>query len=164
MAVVTTTFGSSATSLAVTALNSLASSAFWKSAAIDFTVNDPVSVIFQVKISTANSGAGSATGYLNVYLACSNDNSVYDGTITAGDATWTTTAPATAESLKSLQLLGRISHMATATTTNVLTKTFFLPAGTVPKYAVVVIENGTGKGLLGSGNSVTYLENTYTIT
>lgn len=162
MAVSSITFGSSATSLAVTALNSLASAAFWKSAAIDFTANDPLCVILQVKISTANTGAGSATGYLNVYMACSNDNSVYDGTIAAGDAAWTTTAPATAESAKGLQFLGRISHNATATTTNVLTRTFFIPFGQVPKYAVIVIENATGKGLLSSGNSVTYLENTIT--
>lgn len=152
-------FGASPVALAVTALQSLASTAFWKSAAIAFTTNIE-SVEIQVAISTANSGAGSATGYLNVYLACSIDNTTYDGRLSAGDATWAPTAPVTAEAVKQLQFLGRMSLGSVATTTITGARHFFLLPGTIPKYGVIVIENATGKALLSSGNAVTYLENT----
>lgn len=152
-------FAGSPTSLAVTALNSLASAAYWKSAGITFATNLS-SLIIQVKLSTANTGSGSGSGYFGVYLACSNDNSVFDGTITAGDATWSTTAPPTSISVLGLQMLGRLALNSTLATTVILTRSFFVPPFYIPKYGVVVIENASGKALLGSGNSVTYLENT----
>lgn len=158
MATVKTAYGSSPTSLAVTALVSLANAAFWKSAAIDFTTNAPVWVELQVKISTANTGAGLLTGYSNVYLSCSNDNSVYDGNITPGDATWT---PSPTTNNKSLRFLGRIPMESTATTTLVYVSTFNIELP--PKYAVVVIENQSNKAFLSSACTVTYLENILTV-
>lgn len=165
MATVTALYGSSPTALAVTALNGLANAAYWKSAAIDFTTNKPAFVVFQVTLATANSGASSPTGYANVYLACSSDNSVYDGTISAGDAAWTTSAPPTAESAKGLMLLGRVSIAATAgtTTTITVTKSFFLGPGQIPKYGVLVIENESNKTLLATTNAASYLECGFTI-
>lgn len=163
MAIITSTFGSTVTP-AVTALQSLASAAFWKSALITFSTNNPVWVQFQLKLSTANSGAGSATGYANLFLACSTDNTTWDASISAGDATWTNTAPSTAEHSKSFLLLGRMSMATTVTTTQVHTKSFFLPPGSVPKYGILVVENASGKALLSSGNAVYYIENTYTVT
>lgn len=158
MAAVTTTHGGSPVSLAVTALVSLASAAFWKSESINFSTNDPVWVELQVKISTANTVAGSATGYSDVYLSCSNDNSVFDGNITAGDATWT---PSPTTNYKSLRFVGRIPMESTATTTLVYVSTFSIELP--PKYAVVVIQNGSGKAFLSSACTVTYLENTLTV-
>lgn len=163
MSTVTTNFGSSATSLAVTALNGLANAAFWKSASINFSTNSPVSVIFQVSLTTQGGGAGSATGYANVFMACSHDGSTWDSTISAGDATWSSTNPTTVEYSKSLQLLGRMSMGTTQTANYVWTKTFLIPAGEVPKYAVIVVENECNKTLAASGCTVTYLENGYSV-
>ena len=152
-------FAGSPTTLTVTSLNSLASDAYWKSAGMTFSSNLS-SLIFQVKLSTANTGAGGGSGYFGVYLACSNDNTTFDGTITAGEGTWSTTAPPTAISVLGLQMLGRLALNTTATTTVVLTRSFFVTPFFVPKYGVLVIQNAGGKPLLGSGNSVSYLENT----
>src|SRR5574338_428192 len=156
MATVSTTHGGSPTSLAVTALHSAATNTFWKSAAIDFTTNDPVWVQLQVKLVTAASGAGSATGYANVYLACSNDNSTYDANISAGDAAWSSTNPTTAEYAKSLRFLGRMAMGTTQTSSYTWVGTFNFD--NPPKYAVVVVENQCGKALNSSGNVVSYLE------
>ena len=157
MGAITTQHGASPVSLAVTALQSAATNTFWKSAAIDFTVNDPVWVQLQVKLVTAASGAGSATGYANVYLACSNDNSTYDAAITAGDAAWSSTNPTTAVYAKSLRFIGRIPMETTQTASYTWTATFSIELP--PKYAVVVVENQCGKALNSTGNAVTYLEN-----
>lgn|SRR5574337_1035028 len=155
---ITTNYGASPVSLAVTALLSLATATFWKSASINFSTNDPIWVELQVKISTANTGAGLATGYTNVYLACSNDNSVFDANITPGDATWT---PSPATNNKSLRFLGRIPMESTATTTLVYVSTFNIELP--PKYGCVVIENQSGKAFLNSACTVTYLENTLAV-
>lgn len=143
------------TDLAVTALQSLAANAFWKSASINFTTNDPHYVSIQVALATANTGAGIPTGYANVYLSCSSDNSQFDADMSAGDATWTTTAPPTAESAKQLQLLGRLAFgVAAGTTTTVQgTRTFFIAPGNVPPYGLVVVEN-VNKPLLATTNLV----------
>lgn len=163
MSVITSTFGSTVTP-AVTALQSLANAAFWKSALITFSTNNPVWVQFQLKLSTANSGAGLAAGYANLFLACSTDNTTWDSSISAGDAAWTNTTPSVAEQSKGFLLVGRMSMSCAATTTQVHTKSFFIPPGSVPRYGIIVVENACGKTLLSSGNAVYYIENTYTIT
>ena len=163
MAVVTTTFGSSPTALAVTALHSIATNTFWKSAQVNFSTNSPVFVIVQVTLVTSTT-AGSATGYSNVYLACSLDGTDYDVNLTAGDAAWTNTTPSAAEQSKSLQLLGRISMQTTAASSYTYRKTFFVPPGAVPKYGVFVIENQRGATLAAAGSLVEYMECGFTIT
>lgn len=156
----TKSFGASPTALAVTALHSLANASFWKSAAINFSTTGPVNVQLQVVLVTAASGAGSATGYANVYMACSGDNSQYDSNISAGDAAWSSTNPTTAEYAKSLLLLGRIPMGTTQTASYTWAKTFFLDFAQIPKYAVIVVENLSNKALAASGSAVTYLQNT----
>ena len=161
MATVTTNYGTSPVSLAVTALHSLATNSFWKSAAINFGTNDPVWVQLQVKLVTASTGSGIVTGYSNVYLACSNDNSQYDANISPGDAAWSSTNPTTAAYAKSLRFIGRLPMETGQTASYTWAGTFNIELP--PKYAVVVIENQTNKSLNSSGNAVTYLENTLTI-
>ena len=147
------------TTLAVTALQSLAMSAFWKSASVNFTTNDAHYVSVQVALATANTGAGNPTGYCNVYMACSSTGSAFDAMISAGDATWTSTAPPTAEAAKQLMYLGRAPFgvVAGTTTTQNAVRTFWVPPGSVPGYGVVVIEN-QNKALLSSTNAVTVVE------
>lgn len=156
----TKSFGASPTALAVTALHSLANASYWKSAAFNFSTSSPINAQVQVVLVTAASGAGSATGYANVYMACSSDNSQYDSNISAGDAAWSSTNPTTAEYAKSLQLLGRIPMGTTQTSSYTWAKTFFIDFAQIPKYAVIVIENQCNKALHSSGNAVTILQNT----
>lgn len=163
MAVVTTTFGASPTALAVTALHSIANNTFWKSAAVNFSTNSPMFILVQVTLVTSTT-AGSATGYSNVYLACSPDGTDYDANLTAGDAAWTSTSPSAAEQSKSFQLLGRISMQSTAAASYTYRRSFFVPPSTLPKYGVFIIENQRGATLAASGNAVKYLECGFTIT
>ena len=138
MATISTSYGSSPTSLTVTNLHSLATGSFWKSAAIDCSSNKPVWVQLQVKLVSDDSGAGSATGYANVYLAASADNSVYDANITAGEGAWSSTNPTTAVYAKSLRFVGRIPMETTQTASYTWASTFIIEFP--PKYFCIVIE------------------------
>jgi hypothetical protein len=163
MATASSSLDTSATSLAVTNLHSRATGEYWKSASINFTTNSALWVDIQVKLVGAGTGAGSASGYSDVWLARSQDNTTFDANISAGDAQWTSTNPTLAEYSKSLYRLGRIPMGTTQTASYTWVGSFIIPIGEVPNYGVVVIGNFSNKAYNSTGSTVTYIENKITI-
>lgn len=157
MATFGTDHGSSGTSLTVTNLHSLANGSFWKSASVNFDTNGPMWVEIQLRLVTASSGAGSANGYANLYIARSIDNSAFNANISSGEGAWTSTNPTLAVYAKSLQFLKRLAMETTQTASYTWDISAVLQ--NPPKYCVFVVENQCGKALSSSGNTLTYLEN-----
>jgi len=140
-------------SLTVTNLHSLADASAWNSDKIDNATDTAVWVDVMVTIVTTTT-AGSATGYLDVYLSGSTD----EGTNFAGSPDGTEGAyspsPSLAAQLRNMIRLGRINAPANETTARTYEKWFQIPPWLVPKDYQIVIVNQTGTAIASSGNLV----------
>lgn len=124
---------------AVTALNSLASAAYWVSATFVNNTNLAYEVeIFVTILTTTTAGTD---GSINLYVAGSVDGGTdFAGGVTGADATWTPVG----DDVSHLQALGSLKY-TNETTARTQRKRFVLT--NVPKDFKLVIYNGTGTGL-----------------
>ena len=124
---------------AVTALNSLASTAYWASPNFDNETNLAYEVeVFVTLLTTTTAGTA---GSCDVYLAGSNDGGTdYAGDVTGSDAAWVPVGDEVSE----LRFLGALAY--TSETTARTQKQRFLITD-IPKDFKLVVYNGTGTAL-----------------
>lgn len=140
---------------AVTALNSLASAAYWVSPDFDNATNLAYELdIFITLLTTTTEGT---TGTVDVYIAGSNDGGTnYAGGITTqSDATYTPTG----DDVSELRFLMSFTYTA-ETTARTLEKLARLHD--IPKNFKLVVYNGTGTGLGATTCAVEYQSIKYT--
>lgn len=129
----------SVTAPAVTALNSLASAAYWASPNFDNATNLAYEVeIFVTILTTTTAGV---TGSCDIYVAGSTDGGTdYAGDVTGSDAAWVPVGDEVSE----LDFLGSMTY--TSETTARTQKQRFLLSN-VPQDFKLVILNSTGAAL-----------------
>lgn len=159
------TYGSP-TSLTITNLNSLASSATagWQSARIDNSSTLALDYLITVKIDLANTAAANDKA-IHIYISCAG----YDGSSWYQDDGGTTTLPSGSEgtytigATHNLKLLGDLTYTATD---QVVQGTFLLSSAVgqyMPRGFQIIIINYTGAAIAASGNFVQYRPITETI-
>ena len=125
-----------------------------QSAAVDLSSAVPDHLIFTVQV-TPTAGAGSATGYVDFFMAESAEGTSTNlsGGASGSDATYAPTGEAAQAG--NLRAIGRLSVDGTTTTAH--NGTFVVP-GPIPAYFSVVSENQIGEALssTGANNFVKY--------
>ena len=118
-----------------------------QSAAADLGAGSADALIITVKV-TPTGGLGSATGYVDFFLAESAEGATTNlsGGASGLDATYAPTGEA--QHVKNLRFIGRMA--VDGTTTDSFEDTFAVP-GPVARYVSVVSENQIGEALSGTG-------------
>lgn len=146
---------SSATSMTVTNLNSLASSATagWQSDVIDNTSNLYDDILVQVVIDFANTApANDKCAYLYVYSAL---ETTYTDPASGSEGTITLTSVST--TAQNLRLVGRLAYeTADAVIESQVFSVRAAFGGTLPPKVGFVIINFSGAAIAASGNTVKY--------
>lgn len=149
-------YRATATSMTVTALNSLANSTsqstgIWGSAYVDNTMNLDLDEQVTIQITTGSSGVNSTGTFVVYAYGCVGGTTTCTDGVTGTQGTQTLTNPT---NLNKLQACNAVATSTTYTCGPFSIANSF--GGTLPARWGVVIQNLTGAALASSGNAVYY--------
>jgi len=140
-----------------TCINSVASNAACTIGGVDSTATSPANPVgFKVDIVVKLASTGvTSTGVLTVYLIESAD----------GGTTWSDGLATSSTSIASTAIKGATPILVTPANANSQTVqvVFDMPSTFTPKNHTLLLLNGSGAALSGTGHSVSYTPITYTI-